>query len=153
MASGRHPDHDFTAFPNEANGVPTRLSGTENTEEQAPPNPVLVCCAGAGYETCRALRLFMGETSKEAKLQFSQLSSNDRSLMIDDALQVISGAPPPELQARYSDTPWGEVDPVEKIMWAAFCAAVSLQLQAVKQIAVATQLAPETDTKPETDDI
>ena len=103
------------------------------------PNPIFVCLAGAGYEAARALRLFMGEASEDSKKQFSELPAADRAEMVDDAMQVISGATPPELYAKYSrGVMWDALDPVERVLWTTFCAAVNLQFEAIKHIASAT---------------
>lgn len=104
------------------------------------PNPIFVALAGAGYEACRTLRLFMGEVSEESKKQFSELPKADRDEMVDDAMQVIAGATPPDLYQKYARTGilWPALDPVEKVIWTTFVAAVNLQFEAVKHVAAAT---------------
>jgi len=123
----------------------TKPTVTENLTPKAEkaktgqePNPIFVCLAGAAYETTRALRLFMGETGPEAKRQFSELAKEDRDEMVDDAMQVLNGAAPPDLYQKYSHgIVWEALDPVEKVLWTTFCATVNLQFEAVKHIAAA----------------
>jgi hypothetical protein len=104
------------------------------------PNPVFVCLAGAGYEACRCIRLFMGESTEAAKKQFADLPAHERSDMIEDAMHVVAGAEPPDLYMKYSEgTLWEAVDPVEKVLWTTFCATVKLQFEAIKHLAAASQ--------------
>jgi len=133
--------------------VKTKPNGTETLSEEAAkaqsgevPNPIFVCLAGAGYETCRALRLFMGESSEESQKQFSELPKVDRDEMVDDAMQVVSGAKPPDLHQKYArrtGAQWSSLDPVERVLWTTFCAAVNLQFEAVKHLAAATNPQPQ----------
>lgn len=106
-------------------------------------NPVFVCCAGAGYETVRALRLFMGETSEEAKRQFSELPKADRDEMVDDVFRVISGAEAHDLYAKYDQkgVAWKDVDPIEQVLWVLFVSSVRTQFLAVSKVAEGAQKA------------
>jgi len=104
-------------------------------------NPAFVCMAGAAYEASRALRLFMGEQSADAKMQFSELDKPARQDMIDDAMLIVAGKTPEDLYHKYNQTGtlWGAVDPIEKVLWVTFAAQVNLQFHAIRQLAGAME--------------
>jgi hypothetical protein len=104
-------------------------------------NPVFTCCGGAAYEAVRSLRLFMGEATEAAKLQFSELPKEDRDAIVNDAYLVISGHTPPQLYDSHNTTgiTWAALDPVEKTQWVLFCGTVLSQLQAIQHVATAAQ--------------
>lgn len=109
------------------------------------PNPVFVCLAGTGYEAVRCLRLFMGEDTASAKLQFSELPAHGRSDMVEDAMHLVAGATPQDLYMKYSTGElWDALDPAEKVLWTTFCAAVNLQFEAIKHLAAAANSIPKT---------
>lgn len=104
------------------------------------PNPIFTCLAGAGYETTRALRLFLGDKTEGAKKQFSELSEADRAEMVDDAMQVVAGATPPDLYKKYwRGVAWEALDPMEKVFWTLFCATVQMQYTSIQHVAAASQ--------------
>lgn len=108
------------------------------------PNPIFVCCAGAAYETMRALRLFLGETSEETKRQFSDWPKADRDLMVADACAVIAGAGAREIYNNYANSVvWEAADPLERAMWEHYVMSVKLQLAAIQGIAGLMHPAPE----------